>query len=139
MKKYKCSSKLSNRNGSERFGTVRVGRVGFYVRIWMIVGGGLRPPNVLALGFVFEVLGQVFSRVCQENPRTCRGQGREQIRTDYHENLRYHSFVLPDSLSYHKPPCSKRWAAVLPPEELRFRFRYYQLHVNDFSMDTLMF
>ena len=34
-------------------------------------------PDPPALDMVFVVLGEVFSQLCQENPRTCRGQSRE--------------------------------------------------------------
>ena len=39
--------------------------------------GGFATPDPPALDMVFVVLGEVFSQLCQENPRTCRGQSRE--------------------------------------------------------------
>ena len=50
--------------------------------------GGYAPPDPPDLDWVFVFLGQFFSKLCSkiqetaedkaENPRTCRGQGREQ-------------------------------------------------------------
>ena len=67
---------------------------------------------------VFVILGEVFSQLCQENPRTCRGQSREsknlprtkprrksvQTPTGKIKSL---SFVLLNSFPYRKPPYSK--------------------------------
>ena len=39
--------------------------------------GGFAHPDPPVLDMVLVVLGEVFSQLCQENPRTCRGQSRE--------------------------------------------------------------
>ena len=97
--------------------------------------GGLRPPDPPALDMVFVVLGEVFSQLCQENPRTCRGQSRESknlprtkprtksVQTPTRK-IKSQSFVLLNSFPYRKPPYSKnigrrysppRGASINPP------------------------
>ena len=82
--------------------------------------GGYAPPDPPALDLVSVVLGQVFSQLCQENPRTCRGQSRESknlprtkprrksVRTPSGK-LKSPSFLLPNSLPYRKGPDSENF------------------------------
>ena len=58
--------------------------------------------------------------ICQGNPRTCRGQSREQIRTDDYK--KYQTSQLSSSKLPSKSQTSrlqKRRAAVLPPGGLQ--------------------
>ena len=83
--------------------------------------------RLLLLGFVFVVLGYVFSQLCQENPRTCRGQSRESknlprtkprtksVRTPPRK-LKSQSFVLLNSFPYRKPPYSKNVGRRYSPQ-----------------------
>ena len=89
--------------------------------------GGLRPPDPPALDMVFVVLGEVFSQLCQENPRTCRGQSRESknlprtkprrksVRTPSGK-LKSPSFLLPNSLPYRKGPDSENFGRRYSPQ-----------------------
>ena len=89
--------------------------------------GGYAPPDPPALDFIFVVLGYVFSQLCQENPRTCRGQSRESknlprtkprtksVRTPSRK-LKSPSFVLLNSFPYRKPPYSKNVGRRYSPQ-----------------------
>ena len=89
--------------------------------------GGYAPPDPPDLDLVFVVLGQVFSQLCQENPRTCRGQSRESknlprtkprtksVRTPPRK-LKSQSFVLLNSFPYRKPPYSKNVGRRYSPQ-----------------------
>ena len=89
--------------------------------------GGFAPPDPPALDMVFVVLGEVFSQLCQENPRTCRGQSRESknlprtkprrksVRTPSGK-LKSPSFLLPNSLPYRNPPYSKNLGRRYSPQ-----------------------
>ena len=89
--------------------------------------GGYAPPDPPALALVSVVLGQVFSQLCQENPRTCRGQSRESkkllrrkprtksVRTPSRK-LKCPSCVLLNSFPYRKPPYSKNVGRRYSPQ-----------------------
>ena len=69
----------------------------------------------------------MFNQLCQENPRTCRGQSRESknlprtkprtksVRTPSRK-LKSQSFVLLNSFPYRKPPYSKTLGGGTPPQ-----------------------
>ena len=89
--------------------------------------GGFSPPDPPALDMVFVVLGEVFSQLCQENPRTCRGQSRESknlprtkprrksVRTPSGK-LKSPSFLRPNSLPYRKGPDSENFGRRYSPQ-----------------------
>ena len=99
---------------------------------WLTLGmfsaalaGGATPPP--ALDLVFVVLGQVFSQLCQENPRTCRRQSRESKnlpRTKPRRKsvqapkgkIKSQSFVLLNSFPYRNPPYSKNVGRRYSPQ-----------------------
>ena len=80
-----------------------------------------------ATDLVSVVLGQVFSQLCQENPRTCRRQSRESknlprtkprrksVQTPTRK-IKSQSFVLLNSFPYRKPPYSKNVGRRYSPQ-----------------------
>ena len=83
--------------------------------------------RLLFLALVLGVLGDVFSQLCQENPRTCRGQSRESknlprtkprrksVRTPSGK-LKSPSFLLANSLPYRKGPDSENFGRRYSPQ-----------------------
>ena len=97
---------------------------------WMIFGSSrltLVMFSAALADMVFVVLGEVFRQLCQENPRTCRGQSRESknlprtkprrksVRT-HSGKLESPSFLLPNSLPYRKGPDSENFARRYYPQ-----------------------
>ena len=87
------------------------------------LAGGASPRFAL----VFVVLGEVFSQLCQENPRTCRGQSREsknlprtKPRTKSVQTptgkIKSQSFVLLNSFPYRTPPYSENVGRRYSPQ-----------------------
>ena len=80
-----------------------------------------------ATDLVSVVLGQVFSQLCQENPRTCRGQSRESknlprtkprtksVRTPTRK-LKSQSLVPPDYFPYRNAPDSENIGRRYSPQ-----------------------
>ena len=116
--------------------------------------GGFAPPDLPALALVFVVRGEVFSQLCQGNPRTCRGQSRESknlprtkprrksVRTPSGK-LKSPSFLLPSSLLYRNPPYSKNFGRRYSPpgglqlnNDLHFQMDCLNLKYNCFHREV---
>ena len=98
----------------------------------LLLLGGLRSSDPPALALVSVVLGQVFSQLCQENPRTCsqicresknlpRTKPRTKSAQTPTRKIKSQSFVLLNSFPYRNPPYSKNLGGGTPPRGASIR------------------